>query len=318
MKQNGVTVRHIPDEELHAYLDQALSRSQCIEIETHLARCARCRDARDEIAALRDRTTAMLALVAPRRVMAPPVAGLLARAEERRRVSWRRAGMLAASLVAAAMAGWGMRVLAGPGGPATSGEVIAALATSQPEVTLPAEEAPGTPREAVPDLTGPVSPPSARNDQLRMIPVAVTTTPEPAPALPVPGVALRLTGSWQEVSAPEARRRLGAFIPDLPDHDVQAFRVLPVDEDRRPAVVVELHDAAGRPVWVVEGPVEQVGDLTAQAGLNRSLRSSLPARSAPDYLREGTTVRRAGRVLAVLGQMSEDSLNGLAERVVMR
>jgi hypothetical protein len=30
---NNGAVRHIPDEELHAYLDQALSRSQCVEIE---------------------------------------------------------------------------------------------------------------------------------------------------------------------------------------------------------------------------------------------------------------------------------------------
>ena len=32
-------LRHIPEEELHAYLDQALSRSQCVEIENHLAEC---------------------------------------------------------------------------------------------------------------------------------------------------------------------------------------------------------------------------------------------------------------------------------------
>src|SRR5215204_5547860 len=28
-------MRHIPEEELHAYLDQGLSRSQCVEIESH-------------------------------------------------------------------------------------------------------------------------------------------------------------------------------------------------------------------------------------------------------------------------------------------
>ena len=27
-------MRHIPEDELHAYLDQGLSRSQCVEIET--------------------------------------------------------------------------------------------------------------------------------------------------------------------------------------------------------------------------------------------------------------------------------------------
>ena len=43
-------MRHIPEEELHAYLDQALSRAQAVEIETHLAGCARCRGERDAIA----------------------------------------------------------------------------------------------------------------------------------------------------------------------------------------------------------------------------------------------------------------------------
>ncbi len=54
-------MRHIPEDELHAYLDQGLSRSQCVEIESHLAGCASCQGARDGIAALRDRTTALLA-----------------------------------------------------------------------------------------------------------------------------------------------------------------------------------------------------------------------------------------------------------------
>ena len=49
-----VNKRHIPDEELHAYLDQALSRSQCVEIESHLAVCAPCREQRNDIAELRD------------------------------------------------------------------------------------------------------------------------------------------------------------------------------------------------------------------------------------------------------------------------
>jgi hypothetical protein len=39
-------MRHIPEDELHAYLDQALSRTQCVEIESHLADCASCRATR--------------------------------------------------------------------------------------------------------------------------------------------------------------------------------------------------------------------------------------------------------------------------------
>ncbi len=70
---NTKPVRHIPDDEVHAYLDQALSRSQAIEIERHLARCPTCQSRRDEAAALRDRTTAILArLGSPPSVVAPP------------------------------------------------------------------------------------------------------------------------------------------------------------------------------------------------------------------------------------------------------
>ena len=64
-------MRHIPEEELHAYLDQGLSRSQCVEIESHLAVCPYCQAARDGIAALRDRTTALLAKLAPPRRIPP-------------------------------------------------------------------------------------------------------------------------------------------------------------------------------------------------------------------------------------------------------
>src|ERR1041385_1391712 len=65
-------MRHVPEDELHAYLDQALSRSQCVEIETHLSECAHCRRGRDGIAALRDRTTALLATLTPRALIVPP------------------------------------------------------------------------------------------------------------------------------------------------------------------------------------------------------------------------------------------------------
>ncbi|HEX2611228.1 MAG TPA: zf-HC2 domain-containing protein, partial [Gemmatimonadales bacterium] len=101
-------MRHIPEEELHAYLDQALSRSQCVEIESHLAACPSCQAARDGIAALRDRTTALLARLAPPRNFPPPFDLLRSRAavsadQRRRRV---HRGAWAASLVAAVGLGW--------------------------------------------------------------------------------------------------------------------------------------------------------------------------------------------------------------------
>ncbi len=103
---NPRPVRHIPDDELHAYLDQALSRSQAIEIERHLARCPTCQSRRDEAAALRDRTTAILArLGSPPSVVAPPFEELRARhaAGVARRARWMRRAAMAAGVAGLAL-----------------------------------------------------------------------------------------------------------------------------------------------------------------------------------------------------------------------
>jgi len=122
-------MRHIPEDELHAYLDQALSRSQCVEIESHLAGCPSCRATRDGIAALRDHTTALLARLAPPRRV--PMAFEALRHEGDLRASIRRrrirAAAWAASLVLAVGTGW------------------AAAALSRQEPSRPVAQAPASP-----------------------------------------------------------------------------------------------------------------------------------------------------------------------------
>ena len=112
-----VNKRHIPEEELHSYLDQALSRSQCVEIESHLAVCAPCRERRADIAALRDRTTALLSTLAPPTIHTPPFAELRQRHAERsaRRQRIIHRSAWAASIVMALGFGWGARTLAPAG-----------------------------------------------------------------------------------------------------------------------------------------------------------------------------------------------------------
>src|SRR5918995_1699521 len=102
------SMRHIPEEELHAYLDQGLSRSQCVEIESHLAACPSCQAARDGIAALRDRTTALLAKLTPPRGFPPAFEMLRRRAALEASARRRRLHIAAwaASLVAALGLGW--------------------------------------------------------------------------------------------------------------------------------------------------------------------------------------------------------------------
>jgi len=104
------TVRHIPEDELHAYLDQALSRSQCVEIERHLARCSRCQGERDGIAALRDRTTALLARIGPPPIIPPAFDTIMARAASRQQRRWRwiKVGSRAASIGGVLFLGWWM------------------------------------------------------------------------------------------------------------------------------------------------------------------------------------------------------------------
>src|SRR3954464_13859302 len=93
----------IPEDELHAYLDQGLSRSQCVEIESHLAACPSCQAARDGIAALRDRTTALLAKLSPPRSLPPEFESLrrLAASQVSARRRRTQRAVWAASLVAA-------------------------------------------------------------------------------------------------------------------------------------------------------------------------------------------------------------------------
>ncbi len=140
---NLIDKRHVPEEELHAYLDQALSRSQCVEIESHLAVCPACRGLRDEIAALRDRTTALLSTLAPGRIAMPPLAEIKEQARRRsqRRERFVRHSAWAASVVLALGFGWSAREMlvnspADQPVPAqSSGEIEPASAAVPPTLT---------------------------------------------------------------------------------------------------------------------------------------------------------------------------------------
>jgi len=99
---------HIPDDRLHAYLDQALDRLESAAIESHLAECAACRAERDAIIMLRDRTTALLARAAARHAAGPSFGKIRSLSDERRRVRQLRLQRTAwaASVVLALGTGW--------------------------------------------------------------------------------------------------------------------------------------------------------------------------------------------------------------------
>src|SRR3954451_14195125 len=134
-------MRHIPEEELHAYLDQALSRSQCVEIESHLAACPSCRALRDGIAALRDRTTALLARLAPPRRVPMSFEALRHQGDLRASIRRRRirAAAWAASLVLAVGTGWAAAALSRP---EASRAVAQGAGAAAPQQTVAVVETP--------------------------------------------------------------------------------------------------------------------------------------------------------------------------------
>ena len=133
MLHNPDLMRHIPEEELHAYLDQALSRSQCVEIEHHLAGCRLCRAERDGIAALRDRTTALLVAASPRQIRPRPYTQISATHVQRisRRAQQLRAAAWAASVIGAVGFGWGLSHWTGAERPAFAKPKAAAPAPTR-------------------------------------------------------------------------------------------------------------------------------------------------------------------------------------------
>lgn len=311
-------MRHVPDEELNAYLDQALSRSQCIEIETHLSLCASCSRDRDGIAALRDRTTALLALTAPRRVSPPAWIDMQARAVAKRSRPWKRSALWAASVAGAVLTGWGLRTAADP-----HAVLVENLAPALPAIvaTLPAV----TPEPTEPSTNGSAladpTPAYGGDTEVRL---AATTrrraAPPPVAAAPVaPLGALSLDPTWSVISLADAEEETGRLVPVLPDYPVVEVLLRRASGAGRPLLVVTQEQPGGGRIHTVEGPVAEVADLVAaQITPAVGLKSSEPSRSPPDYVESAGSVRRTNRVLAVMGRMPVDSLNALAAAVVLK
>lgn len=335
-------VRHIPDDELHAYLDQALSRSQAVEIERHLARCPRCQAARDAIAAMRDRTTDILAgLGAPAVILPPPYADLVARhaARETRRSGWARRSILAAGLAGMLFAGhntWRTPTVAEPvpADPTTAAVPAAppqdaptALAssstTSQP--TQPAQ--PARPRVR----PVPQAPPPQESRQL-VRRAAVSEPPadgianaiETDPGTWFAGMAVEpapRAESWGEESVVNVvpvgnqdpglaglwrtvtPERGGAGVPLVPGAAILRMRMQPGD-DGAEVVAVDQQLETGELIRTISGPAGRVAALVNEDG----------GREAAG--RVTVTIRQADRMVAVTGP--SDVLGSLLSRVNAR
>ena len=322
-------MRHIPEEELHAYLDQALSRTQCVEIESHLATCAGCSDARDDIAALRDRTTALLATLAPPRGFPPILDQLRAEAAARtaRRHHARRAAVWAASVAAAVALGWGAntyfstpRATHRPS-PGTVADAGTDRAMETPIVSPPARPA------ARPAPVQPVTPRRSSEPTL-----ARTRQPEPAPrfvvgeppraevssaTLPSGEADAGLGGIWRTLSWAGARDERGDSVPHIDGLPVVEVQVGPAKTGGNKSIMVVAQQLkSGEVIRTIEGPAADVSQLLASRAGSTS-PSPWPTMDGPGIAGgDGAMAMRHGdRMLAITAQLPNDSLRAMMRRL---
>jgi len=321
-------LRHVPEEELHAYLDQALSRSQCVEIEHHLAECDACRADRDAIAALRDRTTALLVAASPRRIRPRPYTQVSATFTERRQ---RRAARIrtvawAASVVGAIGFGWAMSRATAPLVPTPERQA----AVNPPAVTSPP---PPTVTSTPPRRTTPAPAMKATQLKLAGLPpkaVAADSTATPTPPRPagselasVGGASTAgepvLDGMWRTVSWASAQNEGDYWLPRVEGVPVVQVKVRRSQQGGRPLTLVTQQLASGEMISTVEGPSPEVAALLSRQR-GQSASAELQDMQAGPRAADSATGRPATsggtpRTLAIFGSAPMDSLKALMLRV---
>ena len=321
-------MRHIPEEELHAYLDQGLSRSQCVEIESHLANCSSCQAARDGIAALRDRTTALLAKLAPPRGFPPAFDSLRRRAAIQASARRRRIHVAAwaASVVIALGLGWGANYwISNRSVPAPVQIVqqVAAPAQSAPPVA-PAILRPARRRSSTPNR------PAARRPARRV--VAESAVPAPAlvapPALemasidiPHPDLDLELDGMWRTMSWDGAQAEAGDKLPHVDGLPVVQVQLQTSQQGKQPLMVVAQQLASGEVIRTIEGPTSDVSHLLARRTMTDPDPSVADTDSqrrpgvAQDHTDRTMAMQRGDRMLVITGALPPDSLLAMIRRM---
>ena len=335
-------MRHIPEDELHAYLDQGLSRSQCVEIESHLAGCPACQGARDGIAALRDRTTALLSRLAPARGVPPGFDTLRRRAAEaafqrRRRlqsVAW------AASLVAAVALGWTGSSLTGDLAPAQVAQrqelpVPVSIAAPASQHPLTAARPAAAPRGAA----TPAAVPAARRAPARRAPrrssepsapaidrAAVLAVLDPVPAFELSPIdkpraddSPELEGMWRTMSWDGAQAEAGTSVPHIGGLPIVRVQVQVSEHvGQRPLMVVAQQLSSGQVIRTIEGPAPDVSQLLARRAMSDPDSTGSPGDSTAASRNGGAhsmAMQMGDRMLAITGALPTDSLLAMIRRM---
>ena len=321
-------MRHIPEEELHAYLDQGLSRSQCVEIESHLANCPACQAARDGIAALRDRTTALLAKLAPPRGFPPAFETLRRRAAlevsaRRRRI---HVAAWAASLIAALGLGWTANYMTMVRRPLT--QVSSIVPTSRPAPITPLV----TPANLRPQRYA--APSAQRASQRRAVPKATVISPidslPPVVApptlelsslnIPRADLDIELEGMWRTLSWDGAQAEAGDKLPHIDGLPVVQVQLQAGEQGKQPLMVVAQQLASGEVIRTIEGPMSDVSHLLARRTMTDP--DSFPSRTDSSRPNRGTdhtdrtmAMQRGDRMLVITGALPSDSLLAMIRRL---
>jgi hypothetical protein len=343
-------MRHIPEDELHAYLDQGLSRSQAVEIESHLAGCPSCRSQRDAIAALRDRTTALLATLSPPRRLPPAFETLRKQADDRLSIRRRRvrSGAWAASLLAALGLGWSASAVIGPGRSAsvaqrdsaaaaealpTEASVAAAdtVAGERSATPAPVPESAATASRAVRstavrfEATRASSAPEsaerkAREDSIRAAKLAVL---DPAPVLELTPLEERgadegeqFEGMWRTMSWDGAQSEAGRGVPHIDGLPVLRVQVQATNQGNRPLMVVAQQLSSGQVIQTIEGPADDVSELLARrTGTSSDGGLSVSVTEATPGADQAMAMQLGDRMLAITGALPSDSLRAMIRRI---
>ncbi|MBW8771879.1 MAG: zf-HC2 domain-containing protein [Gemmatimonadetes bacterium] len=287
-------MRHIPEEELHAYLDQALSRAQAVEIESHLASCPVCRGERDAIAGLRDRTTALLATLAPRTTPVRPAWMELRRrhlAASARRANLVRGGVWAASLLMAISLGyrahsWRDAVEAEQHTPTAT----AARPAAAPGAALPVQTVAMTP------VRRPLHRPAGAS--AHPVTGIEVDTLDNAPSGPAGGV-------WRTESLERAVAS-GLTVPRVAGLPVLQIQV---QEASSPLVAVDQQLTSGETLRTIEGPAAEMAALD---------RSSVASTGADGAGASSVSIKHGNRMLLMTARIPAESLRALLAKVPLR
>ena len=290
-------MRHIPEEELHAYLDQALSRAQAVEIESHLATCATCRAERDAIAGLRDRTTALLATLSPRTAPIRPSWAELRRrhlAATARRANLVRGGVWAASLLLAISLGyrahsWRDAVEAEQRTPAATASRPAAPSPAAPHTALPVQTVAMTTRH--PLRRAPAS-------AVRPVGGIEVDTLESSPSGPAGGL-------WRTESLERAVAS-GLTVPRVAGLPVLQIQV---QEASSPLVAVDQQLTSGEVLRTIEGPAAEMAALD---------RSTVASTGTDGTGATSASIKHGNRMLLMTARIPAESLRALLAKVPLR